>query len=141
MFCIIKFVYYKSFCVRDDIGSYIRTVYHMVSHTPKRNVVSSSLAGGAITAPESPEVKGFGAFLFPSSVRVAGMEVVLPDSVRSGARAQAKLPDFCAHKARLSEFAGSCLLPHRRQTRTFPLFDDECLWFCPSPLRPQVSSQ
>ena len=35
MFCTIKFVYYKSFCVRDDIGSYIRTVYHMVSHTPK----------------------------------------------------------------------------------------------------------
>ena len=38
MFCTIKFVYYKSFCVRDDIGSYIRTVYHMVSHTPKRKV-------------------------------------------------------------------------------------------------------
>ena len=36
MFCTIKFVYYKSFCVRDDIGSYIRTVYHMVSHTPKQ---------------------------------------------------------------------------------------------------------
>ena len=36
VFCTIKFVYYKSFCVRDDIGSYIRTVYHMVSHTPKR---------------------------------------------------------------------------------------------------------
>ena len=61
---------------------------------PKRNVVSSSLAGGAITAPKSPEVKGFGAFPFPSSVRVAGMEVVLPDSVRSGARAQAKPAGF-----------------------------------------------
>ena len=43
MFCTIKFVYYKSFCVRDDIGSYIRTVYHMVSHTPKRGVGSSNL--------------------------------------------------------------------------------------------------
>ena len=42
MFCTIKFVYYKSFCVRDDIGSYIRTVYHMVSHTPKRGVGGSN---------------------------------------------------------------------------------------------------
>lgn len=45
MFCTIKFVYYKSFCVRDDIGSYIRTVYHMVSHTPKRQAVGSNPAG------------------------------------------------------------------------------------------------
>ena len=42
MFCTIKFVYYKSFCVRDDIGSYIRTVYHMVSHTPKAGVGGSN---------------------------------------------------------------------------------------------------
>lgn len=42
MFCTIKFVYYKSFCVRDDIGSYIRTVYHMVSHTPKRGTEGST---------------------------------------------------------------------------------------------------
>jgi hypothetical protein len=42
VFCTIKFVYYKSFCVRDDIGSYIRTVYHMVSHTPKRGVGGSN---------------------------------------------------------------------------------------------------
>ena len=28
--------------VRDDIGSYIRTVYHMVSHTPKRRVGGSN---------------------------------------------------------------------------------------------------
>ena len=42
MFCTIKFVYYKSFCVRDDIGSYIRTVYHMVSHTPKRGAGGSN---------------------------------------------------------------------------------------------------
>ncbi len=41
MFCTIKFVYYKSFCVRDDIGSYIRTVYHMVSHTPKKALNAS----------------------------------------------------------------------------------------------------
>ena len=47
MFCTIKFVYYKSFCVRDDIGSYIRTVYHMVSHTPKRKAVGSNPAGDA----------------------------------------------------------------------------------------------
>lgn len=47
MFCTIKFVYYKSFCVRDDIGSYIRTVYHMVSHTPKRQATGSNPAGGA----------------------------------------------------------------------------------------------
>ena len=26
----------------DDIGSYIRTVYHMVSHTPKRGVGGSN---------------------------------------------------------------------------------------------------
>ena len=43
----MKFVYYKSFCVRDDIGSYIRTVYHMVSHTPKRKAVGSNPAGDA----------------------------------------------------------------------------------------------
>lgn len=49
MFCTIKFVYYKSFCVRDDIGSYIRTVYHMVSHTPKRGVGSSNLFWDAKT--------------------------------------------------------------------------------------------
>ena len=48
MFCTIKFVYYKSFCVRDDIGSYIRTVYHMVSHTPKRKAVCSNHIGDAI---------------------------------------------------------------------------------------------
>ena len=48
MFCTIKFVYYKSFCVRDDIGSYIRTVYHMVSHTPKRNAVGSNPIWDAI---------------------------------------------------------------------------------------------
>ena len=47
MFCTIKFVYYKSFCVRDDIGSYIRTVYHMVSHTPKRKAVCSNHIGDA----------------------------------------------------------------------------------------------
>ena len=47
MFCTIKFVYYKSFCVRDDIGSYIRTVYHMVSHTPKRKAARSNRAGEA----------------------------------------------------------------------------------------------
>ena len=41
MFCTIKFIYYKSFCVRDDIGSYIRTVYHMVSHTPKKALNAS----------------------------------------------------------------------------------------------------
>lgn len=48
MFCTIKFVYYKSFCVRDDIGSYIRTVYHMVSHTPKRKAMGSNPVGDAI---------------------------------------------------------------------------------------------
>ena len=42
--CTIKFVYYKSFCVGDDIGSYIRTVYHMVSHTPKQGVARSNRA-------------------------------------------------------------------------------------------------
>ena len=60
MFCIIKFVYYKSFCVRDDIGSYIRTVYHMVSHTPKPEVPGSSpgrrakTSEGANTVPFPP---------------------------------------------------------------------------------------
>ena len=48
MFCTIKFVYYKSFCVRDDIGSYIRTVYHMVSHTSKRQVARSNRANRTI---------------------------------------------------------------------------------------------
>lgn len=60
MFCTIKFVYYKSFCVRDDIGSYIRTVYHMVSHTPKRGVGSSNLLGDAINAVTA---RGCGIFL------------------------------------------------------------------------------
>ena len=60
MFCTIKFVYYKSFCVRDDIGSYIRTVYHMVSHTPKPEVPGSSpgrrarTSEGANTVPFPP---------------------------------------------------------------------------------------
>ena len=48
MFCTIKFVYYKSFCVRDDIGSYIRTVYHMVSHTPKKALNASLCAADLI---------------------------------------------------------------------------------------------
>ena len=39
---------YKSFCVRDDIGSYIRTVYHMVSHTPKRGVGGSNPLGDGL---------------------------------------------------------------------------------------------
>ena len=59
MFCTIKFVYYKSFCVRDDIGSYIRTVYHMVSHTPKRQATGSNPAGGARFSVKSPCCKGF----------------------------------------------------------------------------------
>ena len=33
---------YENFSLRDDIGSYIRTVYHMVSHTPKRGVGGSN---------------------------------------------------------------------------------------------------
>lgn len=53
MFCTIKFVYYKSFCVRDDIGSYIRTVYHMVSHTPNRKVSGSNPLGNAREPPPS----------------------------------------------------------------------------------------
>lgn len=63
MFCTIKFVYYKSFCVRDDIGSYIRTVYHMVSHTPKRQATGSNPAGGARSKAESPCFQGLSAFL------------------------------------------------------------------------------
>ena len=32
---------------REGIGSHTRTVYHVASHTPKREVVSPSLAGDA----------------------------------------------------------------------------------------------
>ena len=64
MFCTIKFVYYKSFCVRDDIGSYIRTVYHMVSHTPKRKVGDSNSFWRAINNAESLYFQRFSAFLF-----------------------------------------------------------------------------
>ena len=49
----MKFVYYKSFCVRDDIGSYIRTVYHMVSHTPKPEAPGSSPGGDTSSATKS----------------------------------------------------------------------------------------
>lgn len=66
MFCTIKFVYYKSFCVRDDIGSYIRTVYHMVSHTPKRNAPGSSPGEDATNNAESLDLSRFSAFLFPA---------------------------------------------------------------------------
>lgn len=63
MFCTIKFVYYKSFCVRDDIGSYIRTVYHMVSHTPKRQAVGSNPAGITILKiPDSTNLPQIGRF-------------------------------------------------------------------------------
>ena len=64
MFCTIKFVYYKSFCVRDDIGSYIRTVYHMVSHTPKRKVGGSNPFWRATSNAESLCFQGFSAFIF-----------------------------------------------------------------------------
>ena len=64
MLCTIKFVYYKSFCVRDDIGSYIRTVYHMVSHTPKRKVGDSNSFWRAINNAESLYFQRFSAFLF-----------------------------------------------------------------------------
>lgn len=64
MFCTIKFVYYKSFCVRDDIGSYIRTVYHMVSHTPKRKVGGSNPFWRATSNAESLCFQGLSAFIF-----------------------------------------------------------------------------
>lgn len=64
MFCTIKFVYYKSFCVKDDIGSYIRTVYHMVSHTPKRQAGGSNPLGNA-KKPDSIVESGFTLLFYP----------------------------------------------------------------------------
>ena len=43
-----------------DIGSYIRTVYHMVSHTPKRRVGRSNRLWGA----KNPGISQIPGFLF-----------------------------------------------------------------------------
>ena len=79
---------------RVDIGSYIRTVYHMVSHTPKRQATGSNPAGGARFSVKSPCCKGF-CFLpflvFPCSILHAFSRLPPSFCTRMGRRCKQRM--------------------------------------------------
>lgn len=59
---ITKTLYPEIYFEREIMGSYIRSVRHWPRQTPKRNVVSSSLAGGAQNNRCKPFIDGLQRF-------------------------------------------------------------------------------